>query len=168
MTHIRTTCSECSWLSYNIPWTLGKEHLHQVTILQLREVSRGSSPLCPTFRTGLCCAVFCFEIRNSPCRRSDHTVYKWQTGLRPEVSQLWPKNQIWFTASFSKKKKSYWKTSKAIHLHTVYGCFQWQSRVVPKKTTNPTKSQFLLSDSAKADPCLRLITLRILIQASVR
>ena len=120
MTHIRTTCSACSWLSYNIPRTLGKEYLHQVTILQLREVSRDSSPLCPTFRIGLCCVVFCFEIRNGPCRRSAHTMCKWQTDLRPEVSQLWPKNQIWFTAC-SSKKKFYWKTSKAIHLHTVYG-----------------------------------------------
>ena len=104
MTHIRTTCSACSWLSYNIPRTLGKEYLHQVTILQLREVSRDSSPLCPTFRIGLCCVVFSFEIRNGPCRRSAHTMCKWQTDLRPEVSQLWPKNQILFTASFSKKK----------------------------------------------------------------
>ena len=68
----------------------------------------------------LCCV--CFEIRNGPCRRSAHTMCKWQTDLRPEVSQLWPKNQIWFTAC-SSKKKFYWKTSKAIHLHTVYGSF---------------------------------------------
>lgn len=165
MTHFRTTCS-------GVPGSVTTSPGHEERSTYTRSPFCSSEKFPEAFLhsallSELAYVGVCFEIRNSLCRRSDHTLYKWQTDLRPEVSQLWPKKQIWFTACFS-KKKFYWKTSKAIHLHSVYGWFQWQSRVVTKKTTSTTKLQVLLSDSTKADPCLRLITLRILIQASVR
>lgn len=65
MTHIRMTCSACSWLSYNIPRVLGKEHLHHVTILPAQRSFQGiqEALLHSALLLELACVVFCFVLK---------------------------------------------------------------------------------------------------------
>lgn len=105
MTHLRKSCSACSWLSHSVPRVLGKGHSHQVTILPAQKSFQGTQRLFPTppYSCKLACILFCFLKLDNTLIGDQITQSKQNKQyLRLRVSKLWSKGQIWPTACFPK------------------------------------------------------------------